>query len=462
MTASPQPNGRPALLRRQLILKGLLPMTLVALGLAATLGILHVRAVGAEAHAVARIQATRIAASMGGLSSEDAMRDALARALSRSAPTQQVILHRDGLPDLVVDSGRRLGSGPGLRVWSSTAQGELETISNASAMYERRLAGGLMTLLLCIGVLAVFSVARRMIERDAVAPIERVRGRIDQILHPRGARADGEDYDALHAIDTLLDELMELRARHDMAMADALRQRLQDIARHTRFVEQVGDHFRQPLQALALFVAGMQPGDDLRQRAVLGQMRTSLVRLNELLEGLLEMARFDAGAVEPVAVDLIASDLFVRGRAAIEADATRLGVEVRWRGGRVPLHADPVLLGELLQRLVSNAILSTPHGRVLVAIRRRGNAIRLEVRDNGMGLEPTTQARVFEEFTRLPGHPGYGLALAVARRIADTLGGRIGVRSSPGRGTLFWAQFEGAAVGATAQTFALLGRHATH
>src|ERR1700754_172119 len=339
MTASPQPNGRPALLRRQLILKGLLPMTLVALGLAATLGILHVRAVGAEAHAVARIQAARIAASMGGLSSEDAMRDALARALSRSAPTQQVILHRDGLPDLVVDSGRRLGSGPGLRVWSSTAQGELETISNASAMYERRLAGGLMTLLLCIGVLAVFSVARRMIERDAVAPIEGVRGRIDQILHPRGARADGEDYDALHAIDTLLDELMELRARHDMAMADALRQRLQDIARHTRFVEQVGDHFRQPLQALALFVAGMQPGDDLRQRAVLGQMRTSLVRLNELLEGLLEMARFDAGAVEPVAVDLIASDLFGRGRAGIGADATRLGVEVRWRGGRVPLHA---------------------------------------------------------------------------------------------------------------------------
>jgi signal transduction histidine kinase len=462
MTASPQPYGRPAPLRRQLILKGLLPMTLIALALTATLGVLHVRAVGAEARAVARIQATRLAASFGGLASEDAMRDALTRALSRSAPTQQIVLHREGEPDLIVDSGRRLGSGKSLRVWTSTSQGELETVSDATALQERRFAAALMTLLLGIGVICVAAVCRRLLERDVVTPVERLRGRIDEFLHPRVAQVPAHDDDALRAIDALLDELMELRARHETAMGDALRQRLQDIARHTRFVEQIGDHFRQPLQALALFVAGMQPGEDLRQRAVLGQMRSSLTRLNELLDGLLEMARVDAGAVEPTAVDLIASDLFVRERAAIESDASRLGVDVRWRGGRLPLHVDPALLGELLHRLVANAVLSTPHGRVLVAMRRRGNAIRLEVRDNGMGLEPNVQARVFEEFTRLPGHPGYGLALAVARRIADTLGGRIGVRSSPGRGSLFWVQFDNAAVGPAAQTVALLGRYATH
>ncbi|MGE7137967.1 sensor histidine kinase [Luteibacter sp. NPDC031894] len=334
----------------------------------------------------------------------------------------------------------------------------LETVSDASALHDRHVAGLIMTLLLCAGVSWLFAIARRNLERDVMAPVERVRARIDKILHPRGAYIPGED-DELHAIDALLDELVELRARHDAAMAEALRQRLQDIARHTRFVEQVGDHFRQPMQALALFVAGMQPGEDLRQRAVLGQMRTSLTRLNELLDGLLEMARFDAGAVEPAAVDVIASELFVRGRTAIEADAARLGVDVRWRGGRTPLHVDPVLFGELLVRLVSSAVLSTPHGRVLVAIRRRGGAIRLEVRDNGMGMEPGMQARVFEEFTRLPGHPGYGLALAVARRIADTLGGRIGVRSSPGRGSLFWAELDGAAAGPTVRPAPALHWH---
>lgn len=434
-------------------------MTLVALALSATLGLVHMRALATETRTVARIQALRLGAAVDANASDDALRDALTRALSRSAPTQSLVLHRDDAPDLIVDSGRHAPQGRMIRVRLNTQAGEIETVSDATSLHERRVAAAFMTLLLCCGVLAVFVVLRRLLERDVILPIESMRDRIDAIVHPRQTHPHAAGADELATIDALLDELVQLRRRHESAMADALRQRLHDIARHTRFIEQVGDHFRQPLQALALFVAGMQPGEDLRQRAVLGQMRSSLMRLNEMLDGLLEMARFDAGAIEPNAVNLIASDLFVRERAAIEADASRLGVDVHWHGGRTPLYGDPMLLGELLHRLVSNAVISTPHGRVLVAVRRRGDAVRLEVRDNGMGLESTQQERVFEEFTRLPGHPGYGLALAVARRIADTLGGSIGVRSSPGRGTLFWVQLEGAAVGPPVRALPVLSRH---
>ncbi|WP_063571776.1 MULTISPECIES: HAMP domain-containing sensor histidine kinase [Luteibacter] len=459
MNASPHPPARPAPLHRQLILRGLLPMTLVALALAGSLGVLHMRALSGEARTVARIQAIRLGASMDAATNDEAVRYALTRALSRSAPTESLTLRRDDAPDLVIDSGRHVPSGRALRVRLNTPLGELETVSDATSLHERRAAAAFMTLLLCCGVLAVFLFTRRALERDVIEPIEGMRDRIDAFLHPRQAKPMAGGVGELAAIDALLDELVDLRRRHDMAMSDALRQRLQDIARHTRFIEQVGDHFRQPLQALALFVAGMQPGEDLRQRAVLGQMRTSLTRLNELLDGLLAMARFDAGAVEPHAIDLIASDLFVRERAAIDEDASRLGVDVHWRGGRLPLHGDPALLGELLHRLVANAVISTPNGRVLVAARRRGDAVRLEVRDNGMGLEPIQQERVFEEFTRLPGHAGYGIALAVARRIVDTLGGSIGVRSRPGRGTLFWVQLEGASVGVPSRTAPTLSRH---
>ncbi|WP_325468521.1 HAMP domain-containing sensor histidine kinase [Luteibacter sp.] len=436
-------------------------MTLVALALCGALGVLHMRSLSAEARTVARIQAIRLGASLEAASNEDAVRYALTRALSRSAPTESLTLRRDDAPDLVIDSGRRVPDGRALRVRLNTSLGELETVSDATSLHERRAAAAIMTLLLCCGVLAVFLLTKRAMERDVIAPIEGMRDRIDAFLHPRqsGPVLRGGNASELSAIDALLDELVDLRRRHDTAMADALRQRLQDIARHTRFIEQIGDHFRQPLQALALFVAGMQPGDDLRQRAVLGQMRANLTRLNELLDGLLAMARFDAGAVEPRAVGLIASDLFVRERAAIEEEASRLGVDVHWRGGHLPLHGDPALLGELLHRLVANAVVSTPNGRVLVAVRRRGDAVRLEVRDNGMGLEPSQQERVFEEFTRLPGHAGYGIALAVARRIVDTLGGSIGVRSRPGRGTLFWVQLEGAAIGPPVRATANLSRH---
>lgn len=447
MTASLHSPGQATPLHRQLILKGLLPMTLVAFALTATLGVLHMRTLGSDAQSVARIQAIRLASSATGVYGDDALRDALGRALSRSAPTARIILRREDAPDLVIDSGRLFVETRALHVRMSTVAGELETVSDASALFERRWAAGAMFLLLSLGVLAVFMVARYMLMRDVLEPLERIRVRIETFLHPRGTQEVNAGVDDLRTIDGLLDELLALRARHDVALSDALRQRLQDIARHARFVEQVGDHFRQPLQALGLFVAGMQPGDDLRQRAVLGQMRSNLARLNEVLDSSLEMARFDAGAIEPAPVDLIASDLFVRVRAAVEDDASRLGVTMHWRGGRLSLHADPFLLADLLQRLVSNAVLSTPGGRVLVAVRRRGHAIRLEVRDNGMGLDPSVQARVFEELTRLPGHPGYGLGLAVARRIADTLGGAIGVRSRPGFGTLFWAEFASAAVG---------------
>lgn len=423
-------------------------MFVVALAMAAMLGVLHARALGAEAQSVARIQAVRLASSITAEAGDDALRDALARALSRSAPTARVILRRDDAPDLAVDSGRRFVEAHTLHIRLSTAAGELETISDATALYEQRWAAAFMCLLLFAGVIALFVLARRMLAHDVVEPLKRVRERMEAVAHPRGTQPASEGESDLERIDMLLDELLTLRARHETAMGKALRQRLQEIARHSRFIEQVGDHFRQPLQALGLFVAGMQPADDdLRQRAVLAQMRTSLARLNEVLDSSLDMARFDAGAVEPSPEEMVASDLFVRVRAAVEDDASRLGVDIRWRGSRLPLHADPSLVAELLQRLVSNAVLSTPHGRVLVAVRRRGSAVRVEVRDNGMGLEPAVQTRVFEELTRLPGHPGYGLGLAVARRIADTLGGSIGVRSQPGRGTLFWAEFPKAAVG---------------
>src|SRR4051812_29716559 len=116
MNASPYSFAGPTPLRRQLILKGLLPMTLVALALSATLGLVHMRALATETRTVARIQALRLGAAVDANASDDALRDALTRALSRSAPTQSLVLHRDDAPDLIVDSGRHAPQGRMIRV----------------------------------------------------------------------------------------------------------------------------------------------------------------------------------------------------------------------------------------------------------------------------------------------------------------------------------------------------------
>jgi signal transduction histidine kinase len=458
MIASYSTQGRSPASERQ-VRKGLLPMVAVALALAGTLGVMHLRGITEEARGVARIQAVRLSGSIAATAGDDAIRDALSRTLSRSSPTDRVILHRNEGTDLIVDSGRTTPAGHLIHVRVATPLGELETISDTSALRERRVAAALMTLLLGAGILAVYLASKRLMARELIDAVDTVKTRIDTELRARTDRGLGDTESLELAVGRLLGELRDLRGRHDAALADAFRQRMQEMARQTRFIEQLGDHFRQPLQALSLFVGGMQPGDDLRQRAVQGQMRTNVTRLNELLDGLLDLARFDAGAIEPASNELVAADLFVRERDAIANDADRLSVDIHWRGGRLPVRSDAGLLSELIHRLVANAVISTPHGRVLVAMRRRGSAVRLEVRDNGMGLEPRQQERLFDDFTRLPGHPGYGLGLAVARRIADLLGGSIGVRSSPGRGTLFWVQLEGAAVSPAPRVASLLSHH---
>jgi signal transduction histidine kinase len=462
MIASTTLPGRSLPPSERRVRKGLLPMAAVALALTGTLGVMHLRGITLEARNVARIQAVRLAGVVTPTMGDDAARDALSRTLSRSSPTGRVILHRNEGTQMLLDSGRPLRDGHQLRVTVATPLGELETISDTSALRERRLAGTLMVLLLGAGIVAVYIASKRLMERELVDGVDAIKARIDTDLRARTDRGLGDTESLEIAVSRLLGELRELRARHDAALTDAFRQRMQEMARQTRFIEQLGDHFRQPLQALSLFVGGMQPGDDLRQRAVQGQMRTNVTRLNELLDGLLDLARFDAGAIEPTSSEVIAADLFVRERDAIANDAERLSVNIHWRGGRLAMRSDPNLLSELIHRLVANAVISTPHGRVLVAMRRHGSAVRLEVRDNGMGLEPRQQERLFDDFTRLPGHPGYGLGLAVARRIADLLGGTIGVRSSPGRGSLFWVQLEGAAVGPAVRPASLLSHHPAH
>ncbi|TCV93939.1 signal transduction histidine kinase [Luteibacter rhizovicinus] len=444
MTASLQPARRPVRLRSRLLLSGLLPMTLVALTMVVAFTATYMSSLTTEAQALATAQAFRIGESMVDAGNDEHLRRALQLALTANPPTTLVSLRRDNGRQIVIDNGAPLAKAATYRVTVATPYGELTAISDARPSNDRRTSALWFGTFMTLGILAIFALATCAHASLIVRPLDTVRDRFMRVLRGRPfiepVQTGVVEFDAL---DECIDKVAELRAHHEDRMAEALRLRLRDIARQTRFVARFGDHFRQPLQAMGLFVAGMQPGKDLHQRAALAQIGSNLVRMTELLDALMEMARFDAGIVEPLPVDLIASDLFVRERDTCAAEAHRLHVDLRWRGGRLPLHSDGALLGELLHRLVANAMASAPHGRVLVAARRRGRGVRIEVRDNGVGIDFEQQERIFEEFVRLPGHVDYGLGLTIARRIADVLGGQIGVRSRPGAGSTFWVEVDG-------------------
>jgi len=109
--------------------------------------------------------------------------------------------------------------------------------------------------------------------------------------------------------------------------------------------------------------------------------------------------------------------------------------------GRFPVRADPVRIGQVLTNLVANAVKFTPRdGHVTVRLANEGQQVRIDVADEGRGLEPAEIARLFQPFTQVhdraaldPADRGTGLGLFISKGIAQQHGGRIDC-ASPGRG----------------------------
>jgi CheY-like chemotaxis protein/anti-sigma regulatory factor (Ser/Thr protein kinase) len=105
--------------------------------------------------------------------------------------------------------------------------------------------------------------------------------------------------------------------------------------------------------------------------------------------------------------------------------------------------SDPLLLERILTNLVSNAIRYTyPNGCVMVACRCRGRYLRIEVRDNGVGISKEDQGNIFREFfqlsqPQLDATKGLGLGLSIVDRLVKLLGHRIELRSAPNKGSVF-------------------------
>ncbi|WP_240097903.1 ATP-binding protein [Thermomonas flagellata] len=211
-----------------------------------------------------------------------------------------------------------------------------------------------------------------------------------------------------------------------------------------RMLDATGHDLRQPLQRMQLALARLPPPPDPEAEAALASLREGIADIAGVLDGLLLLARCEAGAVQPQAADCTLEPLFAALVHRHAAAAARAGIGLHWRAGRFAVHTDPALLADLLERLLDNALRATPPGgRVLLAARRHADGVRIEVRDSGIGIAPVHQPRVFDEFFQI-GNPerdprrGYGLGLAIAARLAALLGTRVELDSALHRGSRFW------------------------
>lgn len=168
------------------------------------------------------------------------------------------------------------------------------------------------------------------------------------------------------------------------------------------------------------------------------------VRMRRMIDELMDLSRVESGAWEPEPEPVSLSDA-TRGawQAVIGGRDEELGLVLN-AGEETSVHADPGAVRSVLRNLLGNAARYSPAGEtVTVSARREDGMVRIEVRDRGPGIPSAHRDRIFERFYRIDSgrsrdEGGTGLGLAIVKHLVEAHGGRIGVESEVGEGSVFW------------------------
>ena len=211
----------------------------------------------------------------------------------------------------------------------------------------------------------------------------------------------------------------------------------------TRFLAAASHDLRQPLHAVAMYVAELEGRRlDSSTREIVSRIGLAADTLRELFDRLLDVSRLDAGGLQPTVVGFELTPLLSGIAQEFVPSARAKGLRIGVAAQPVLAQSDPSLLGRIVANFVSNAVRYTSAGGVMIVARRRSGAIEIEVRDSGPGIASEDQAAIFDEFVQLQNperdrSEGIGLGLAIVKRLATLLGHPIYLRSAPGRGSTF-------------------------
>ncbi|WP_460106748.1 hybrid sensor histidine kinase/response regulator [Pseudomonas sp. S3_E04] len=199
----------------------------------------------------------------------------------------------------------------------------------------------------------------------------------------------------------------------------------------------------QPLNAARLLISTLRERQlPTAEHVLVERTHQALEGAEDLLTDLLDISRLDQAEVRPDLAPYRLDELLAPLVSEFQSVAGAVGLELRVRFGDEAVLTDLRLMTRILRNLLSNACRYTDKGGVLLAARRRGGRLSLEVWDTGRGIAADCLESIFLEFNQLDvgraaDRKGVGLGLAIVERIARILGYRVQVRSRPGRGSVF-------------------------
>lgn len=218
----------------------------------------------------------------------------------------------------------------------------------------------------------------------------------------------------------------------------------------SRFLAAISHDVFQPLGAAQLFthnlaqqIAAQHPGSGAQIESV-RHIHAALQSVESLLGSCLDLSKLEAGRLQPLLEDFALEELLDGLMLEYSALAREKGLRLRHVPTSLWVHSDRQLLRRIIQNYLANAIRYTTSGEVLLGCRRLHDKVSIQVLDTGPGIAKTDQARVFDEFQRLPhgknSAEGLGLGLAIVRGIAELLNYPLQFQSVPDVGTLFGVQ----------------------
>ncbi len=296
--------------------------------------------------------------------------------------------------------------------------------------------------------LAVLKLVRSQLDTTSTTAHKAVSAAQAAIAATHAAGANGDHVAEFDALRHEIEEHRRLQTELTLAKQAAE----QATLAKGEFLATMSHEVRTPLNGIIPMLDLLQSSKlALDQREMLNTALQSARQLLRIVDDILDYSKLEANALQLENVGLNLRDLLDSVIRLLERQAQAKGLRLSLHVDpdvRAAFRGDPLRLRQIISNLISNALKFTERGSITLNVSRLGETrthhqLRFELRDTGVGISPEAASKLFSAFSQADAsttrvYGGTGLGLAICKRIVDLMGGRIGVESEVGRGSVFW------------------------